>query len=207
MGVVTTIHITDEKIPGPLETLGKGALCHRLTLTQIIISRRPSSVLCPFVHLRELDLDGSALTGTIPRWIADCFPHLHELDLSFGQLSGSIPDWVPSMGSHLQQFKVQQNQLSGVVPSGFGGMSKLRVLWLHHNPGLSGSLPADLANSNSLISIDVRENPKLCGVVPPGLHVVSPPGDWTVFCSKASSEDNSGCSVLTQPGTGIGKPC
>jgi len=36
-------------------------------------------VLCPFVHLRELDMDGSHLTGPIPEWIADCFPHLSEL--------------------------------------------------------------------------------------------------------------------------------
>jgi hypothetical protein len=59
--------------------------------------------------------DGGHLTGTIPRWIADCLPHLKELDLSFNWLSGPLPDWLPVMGGHLQQLKVQQNQ----------------VLWLH----------------------------------------------------------------------------
>jgi hypothetical protein len=38
---------TDAHIQGSLESLGKA--------------------LCPFVHLRELDLDGSWLTGTRPR--------------------------------------------------------------------------------------------------------------------------------------------
>ena len=65
MGVVTNVHLTDLKIPGTLESLGK--------------------VLCPLRHLRELDLDGSWLTGPIPRWIATCFPNLKELDLSFGR--------------------------------------------------------------------------------------------------------------------------
>ena len=41
------------------------------------------AVLCPFRHLRELDLDGSFLTGPIPRWIADCFPHLKGVPLKW----------------------------------------------------------------------------------------------------------------------------
>ena len=63
-GVVTTIHLTDLGIEGTLESMGPA--------------------FCPLVHLRELDLDGSHLTGELPRWIADCFPHLKELDLSYG---------------------------------------------------------------------------------------------------------------------------
>lgn len=31
------------------------------------------SVFCPFVHLRELDLDGSHLTGPLPEWLSTCF--------------------------------------------------------------------------------------------------------------------------------------
>ena len=55
-GVVTTIHLTDLGIEGTLASMGPA--------------------FCPLVHLRELDLDGSHLTGELPRWIADCFPHL-----------------------------------------------------------------------------------------------------------------------------------
>ena len=164
-------------------------------------------MLCPFVHLRELDLDGSHLTGPLPRWVADCFPHLKELDLSFGRLSGAIPAWVPSMGNHLQQFKVQQNRLSGSVPPGFGSMAALKVLWLHDN-ALAGPLPADLGAARALLSVDVRNNAALCGAPPPGLHVVPPPdGQWRGFCAKAFTEDNTSCSVLLSPGTRIGKAC
>ena len=208
MGVVTNIHITDLKIPGTLESLGKGASAAVLrSRSRSPHARHFIAVLCPFRHLRELDLDGSALTGPIPRWIADCFPHLKELDLSFGRLSGPVPDWVPSMGNHLQQFKVQQNSLSGPLPPGLGSMPNLRVLWLHHNPGLSGPLPADLASSKSLISVDVRDNPKMCGELLAGLKVVDVPTDWKGFCAHAFTEDNSDCKLLLQPGTGIGKPC
>jgi len=65
LGVVTNIHITDLKTEGSLESLGR--------------------VLCPFVHLRELDLDGGHLSGSLPRFLETCFPHLKELDLSFNQ--------------------------------------------------------------------------------------------------------------------------
>jgi hypothetical protein len=73
-GVVTNIHITDLTTEGTLESLG--------------------AVLCPFNHLRELDLDGGHLSGSLPPYLATCFPHLHELDLSFNQLTGTIPTWI-----------------------------------------------------------------------------------------------------------------
>ena len=107
MGVLTTIHLCDLGIEGTLESLGPA--------------------FCPFKHLREFDMDGSHLTGSLPRWIADCFPHLSELDLSYGRLTGTIPEWVGQIGSgRLAQFKVEHNQLSGSVPGVFGRMPNLR---------------------------------------------------------------------------------
>ena len=57
-------------------------------------------------------------------------------------------------------------------------------------------------------SIDVRANPRLCGLLPPGLRTVAvPKGPWEGFCAKAYTEDDSSCSLLTTPGTALGKPC
>ena len=163
------------------------------------------AVLCPFVHLRELDLDGAAFMGSVPGWLSSCFPKLKELDLSFNQLTGSLPQWIDKIGGGgLLQFKAEHNRLSGAIPLHLGS-SNLKVLWLFGN-NLQGMLPQDLARSKSLISLDVRDNRDLCGPLPPGLHVNPVPEDWKGFCAKASSED-SACEVLTSRGTGLGSPC
>ena len=59
-GVVTNIHITDEHITGSI----------------------PQQA-CLFKNLKELDLDGGDLSGTIPEFLTTCFPDLNELDLSY----------------------------------------------------------------------------------------------------------------------------
>ena len=186
-GIVTNIHITDLKTTGTLASLGPA--------------------LCPFNHLRELDLDGGRLTGPLPHWLVDCYPYLRELDLSFNQLSGSIPSWVTQLArGNIWQIKLEQNALSGPIPLGLGYLPQLRVLWLAHN-NLEGMLPQDLAATKSLISIDTRYNSRMCGPLPAGLHVERvPDGNWQGFCDKAYTED-SACAVLTFPGTGLGVPC
>lgn len=163
--------------------------------------------LCPFSHLREIDLDGGRLTGSLPHWLADCFPHLRELDLSFNQLTGTIPSWVTQLAQgNIAQIKLESNQLTGPIPLGLGYLPQLRVMWLARN-NLEGMLPQDLASTKSLISLDTRYNSRLCGALPPGLHVERvPDGNWAGFCDKAYTED-SACAVLTFPGTGLGFPC
>ena len=63
-GVVTNIHITDQRLTGPV----------------------PQQA-CLFRNLKELDLDGGRLSGTIPEFLTTCFPDLNELDLSYNQVS------------------------------------------------------------------------------------------------------------------------
>lgn len=62
--MVTNLHITDEHLTGPV----------------------PQQT-CLFKNLKELDLDGGNLTGTIPEFLTTCFPYLNELDLSYNQVS------------------------------------------------------------------------------------------------------------------------
>jgi len=41
---------------------------------------------CIFPQLRELDLDGGSMTGTIPEFLTTCFPVINEIDLSYNQV-------------------------------------------------------------------------------------------------------------------------
>lgn len=62
-GILTNLHITDLHIEGPV----------------------PNQT-CIFPELRELDLDGGNLTGTIPDFLATCFSYVNEIDLSYNQV-------------------------------------------------------------------------------------------------------------------------
>ena len=193
MGVVTTIHLCDLGIEGTLESMGHA--------------------FCPFVHLREFDVDGSHFTGAIPRWLATCFPHVKEIDLSHGRLSGTIGSWISEAGSGLlEQLKFENNAVTGTIPASLATMPALRVFWASHND-LQGTIPPSMVNSKSIMSFDVRYNPKLCGPLPP-IKI-----DWkwqfthkyttqevAGFCDKASSE-NSACGVLATQGSGVGRSC
>ena len=62
-GIVTNLHVTDLHIEGPV----------------------PQQT-CIFPELRELDLDGGNLTGTIPVFLTTCFHSINEIDLSYNQV-------------------------------------------------------------------------------------------------------------------------
>ena len=61
-GIVTNLHVTDLRLEGPI----------------------PQQT-CLFPQLRELDLDGGDLTGSIPEFLTTCFPMINEIDLSYNQ--------------------------------------------------------------------------------------------------------------------------
>ena len=65
-GLVTNVHLSDLAIEGTLAAF--------------------EETLCPFEHLRELDMDGGRLRGEVPAFIGRCFPRLTELDLSHNEL-------------------------------------------------------------------------------------------------------------------------
>lgn len=172
-GDVTDIHITDYRIEGAV----------------------PVAELCPLVHLRQIDLDGGHLTGSIPTGFADCFPNLLELDLSYNQLTGTIPGAAIADVKSLHQFKVDHNQLTGSIPAEL--MSLPEIHWFRFSANnLEGPLPATLSQTARILSLlalhtndiegdlkplanhrltsfEARENPKLCGLVPVGVRFAS----------------------------------
>ncbi len=62
-GILTNLHVTDLHLEGPV----------------------PQQT-CIFPELRELDLDGGNLTGTIPQFLTTCFNSVNEIDLSYNQV-------------------------------------------------------------------------------------------------------------------------
>jgi hypothetical protein len=127
-GLVTNVHLSDLAIEGTLDSM--------------------RDVLCPFTHLRELDIDGGRLTGPVPRWIGECFPRLLELDLSHNELSGSVPTDVWPLVANIEQIKLEDNRLTGEIPAILATLPNLRVLWLDEND-LSGVVPAEFGAANA----------------------------------------------------------
>jgi hypothetical protein len=185
---VTNVHLSDLNIEGTFESLLR--------------------VLCPFSHLRELDLDGGRLVGEIPEWLGECFPRLQELDLSHNQLTGDIPRSPWRFMPELLQVKLEDNRLSGSIPGSLAVLSDLRVLWLDDN-NLAGAVPNDLTRLSRMLSFNAEDNPDLCGAAP-GLAVdwrwhldnqVGQVRDWFAFCEKDP------CGVFVYGGTKVGEPC
>lgn len=170
-GLVNHFHITDYDVEGPV----------------------PLLELCGFHSLREFDLDGGALTGSIPSGsaFASCFPNLTEIDLSYNQLSGEIPNGFDELKS-LEMFKIEVNGVTGRIPDEFGAMTSLNWLRFAKNK-MDGPIPASLSgtaprlsqllldnndfsgnlyalSNHSLISFTAHNNSKLCGMVPVGLR-------------------------------------
>ena len=186
---VTNIHLSDLNIEGSFETLLR--------------------VLCPFSHLRELDLDGGRLVGPIPEYLGTCFPKLTELDLSHNNLNGALPTGPWKLMPDLLQVKLEDNRLSGSIPIELSYLTDLRVLWLDDNE-LAGSIPRKLfTRLNRLISFNVEDNPKLCGPAPSAdinwrWHLDNQRGqvrDWFAFCEKDP------CGVFFKGGTDVGTMC
>ncbi len=168
-GALTNVHITDQGLEGPV----------------------PLQELCGFKKLREFDLDGGHLTGSIPSGFADCFPLLREIDLSYNWLTGEIPAEIADVAI-LQQFKIEVNNVSGSIPESFGKMATVNWLRFGKNK-MSGIIPRSFTNTqqhlsqlildnndfegdlyplakHQLISFTGHNNPKLCGMVPVGVR-------------------------------------
>ena len=191
-GLVTNVHLSDLAIEGTLDSM--------------------RDVLCPFTHLRELDIDGGRLKGPVPRWIGECFPRLLELDLSHNELSGSVPDDVWPLVPNIEQIKLEDNRLTGSITPVLATLPNLRVLWLDEND-LSGTIPPEFSASNAfprILSLNLEDNPKLCGAAPGELavdwrwHLDNQAGqsrDWFGFCQKDA------CGVFVTGGTRVGGTC
>ena len=108
-------------------------------------------------RVRELDLRGFTLTGTIPPVLGQ-LSALERLDLSYNVLDGAIP---PELGnlSNLRVLNLAGNLLTGHIPREFGGLTELRELRLARND--LGRIPWDLTGLQHLTVLGLELNPFL----------------------------------------------
>ncbi|KAF5834401.1 hypothetical protein DUNSADRAFT_8956 [Dunaliella salina] len=185
-GFITTIHITDVNLDGPVPR-----------------------EFCALTSLRELDLDGAQQTGPFPRWLGEpwppgsdtqCLPNLQELDLSYNRLSGPLPKNIANKTS-LQEIKIEGNFLTGSIPEEIAEMPNLWRLRLQNNR-FSGKIPQSFSKMGGVLNelwLDgnnfegdlsalgptrlayalVHNNPGLCGMIPASVrfaHGFNPAG-------------------------------
>lgn len=89
--------------------------------------------------LTELNVQGCAVTGTLPDSIGDC-TQLSTLQLSGTRLSGTLPSSLNELQA-LRDFSAQHTRISGAWP--FLSMPDLTTLDLSHT-SLSGTIPLNV---------------------------------------------------------------
>ncbi|XP_064994133.1 receptor-like protein EIX2 [Musa acuminata AAA Group] len=106
---------------------------------------------CLMFSLKELDLHGTQLRGSLPDWLGN-FKNLKSLDLSNNFLYGSVPASLGNLSS-LQSLFLYSNDLNGSISEGIGGLKGLINLDLSNNSFRLSEV--DFAKLSSLKFLDI----------------------------------------------------
>jgi hypothetical protein len=122
--------------------------------------------------VKQLDLSGLGLSGTIPAYLG-LLPWVRLLYLNRNNFNGTIPQelangtirdqsqvtpWVNQLNTLL----LDQNNLEGPIPEIFNNLTSLQVWTLNDNPRLNGTLPRFLPDLRQLWA----QNTSLSGTLP-----------------------------------------
>ncbi|XP_062234248.1 putative leucine-rich repeat receptor-like serine/threonine-protein kinase At2g24130 [Phragmites australis] len=107
------------------------------------------------VNLTYLNLSNNLLNGSIPPDMSR-MRRLERLYLSNNLLSGEIPRSIGDI-PHLGLVDLSSNRLAGAIPDTFSNLTQLRRLMLHHNQ-LSGAIPPSLGDCLNLEILDLSYN-------------------------------------------------
>ncbi|XP_047054068.1 probable leucine-rich repeat receptor-like protein kinase At1g35710 [Lolium rigidum] len=100
-------------------------------------------------HIKELNLDGASLNGTLDKFDFSAFPHLKKLILFENGLHGTIPAGIGNL-TRLVQLDIGVNPyLRGIIPRSIFQLKHLVVLRLL-DLGLDGTLPEAIGNLTTL---------------------------------------------------------
>ena len=132
-GILTNLHVTDLNIQSPV----------------------PNQT-CMFGQLRELDLDGGDMTGTIPFFLTQCFPFVNEIDLSYNQVEAPCQ----SNNCVCKRAFVLVRAGAGVVvvPSLLLSMLPVPALTQAVPLQMAGTLPAFMSTITSLVEMELQSN-------------------------------------------------
>ncbi|XP_051148644.1 leucine-rich repeat receptor-like protein kinase PXC1 [Andrographis paniculata] len=113
------------------------------------------------LNLEKVNLSGNDFSGEIPPEISS-LSRLRSLDLSDNNLHGSIPPELSNL-SLLRDLQLQNNQLSGTIPNSLDSLANLKILNLSNNE-MNGNLPENLQSRFG--SSSFSGNQGLCGAPP-----------------------------------------
>ena len=105
----------------------------------------PSSLLA-LTSLTSLDVQGNALTGTLPS--LETLP-LHTLALTKNNFTGSLIDVFTQSSPELTYVALDNNQLTGSLPTSLYALTRLSTLRLSGN-ALTGTLSSAISELQTL---------------------------------------------------------
>jgi Leucine-rich repeat (LRR) protein len=209
-----TIDLSQNLIEGtiPLEI---AALPH---LEKLSLSHNSlTGLVPPFASrlLREVNLSGNNLFGSLPSDIGQRHERLETLDLSDNSMHGKIPESIGLM-KNLETLTLSDNNFSGTIPGALGDTklsylylndnwlvgrippelvgpsSKLMEVWLEDN-SLSGTIPASIASMPDLYDFYIDGN-KFTGTIPEDMCTENLNKDF--FESAGDNEDHNFCDAI-----------
>uniref|UniRef100_A0A7I4D5Y0 Protein kinase domain-containing protein n=1 Tax=Physcomitrium patens TaxID=3218 RepID=A0A7I4D5Y0_PHYPA len=157
---VVTIIVSDESIIGNLPE----GIWNFTSLSSLTLTGNPElkGVLPPFTGssllwtLKNLDLHGNGLHGSIPSTYGDMLSGLEDLDLSNNRLNGALPENLGKL-EKLWTLKLSHNQFSGSIPRMiFRNLSRLVTMNMSFN-AFNGSVDL-LVNKTNLDDLDLSNN-------------------------------------------------
>jgi Leucine-rich repeat (LRR) protein len=144
------------------------------------------------ISLREFDIKGNEINGTIPGLALSQLKDLTLLKLS-ASFTGTIPYYLAGLSS-LTDLYLDGNQLTGPIPARLYSMTQLKILQLQSN-NLTGTLSTAIGGMTNLIDFRVSRN-RMTGAIPTQLsRLTNLRLAWLHVNDFVGSVPNGTCSI------------
>eukprot|EP01018_Ginkgo_biloba_P002069 Gb_24543 [translate_table: standard] len=139
-----------------------------------ISGKIPSFKNCNFLY--KLELQGNALSGSIPEDVGHC-QKLLNFQLNRNELSGVIPSEL-AMLPGINEIDLSHNELTGMIPERFDNCSTLEIFNVSYNR-LTGPIPSYGPIFRNMSISALAGNQGLCGGVLSPCFDFPPPSEYT----------------------------